>query len=186
MHFEQAGQDPPYVGMRSVRNDDAIAVSAAADESPYHRRMTAIRNLAAFAVLLVAFEAAAADNDCTPRVHDGWLRLPPMSMPMLAGFGRIDNACAMPATIIKASSPAFASVELHETRTVDGVSRMRAVPELRLPPHGAAVMKPGGLHLMLMRPRAALQAGSRVAVEFTLADGRTLLGEFEVRKLDAR
>ena len=107
-------------------------------------------------------------------------------MPMLAGFGRIDNDCATPATIVSAGSPAFGSVELHETRIVDGVSRMRAVPELRLPPHGAATMKPGGMHLMLMQPRAPLQAGSRVAVEFTLTDGRKLLGEFEVRKPDAR
>jgi hypothetical protein len=149
--------------------------------------MIAIRNLVAAVVLLSAFEASAAgDGDCVPHVHDGWLRLPPMSMPMLAGFGRIDNDCATPVTIVSVSSPAFGSVELHETSIVDGISRMRAVPELRLPPHGAAVMKPGGLHLMLMQPRAPLQAGSRVAVEFTLADGRKLPGEFEVRKPDAR
>jgi copper(I)-binding protein len=34
---------------------------------------------------------------------------------------------------------------------------------------------------MLMQPRAPLKAGSRVAIEFRLQDGRTLLGEFEVR-----
>jgi hypothetical protein len=148
--------------------------------------MNAFRRLLAAAALFAATNASAADIDCTPHVRDGWLRLPPMQMPMLAGFGRIDNDCTTPATIVSASSPAFGSVELHETRIVDGVSRMRAVPELRLPPHDAAVMKPGGLHLMLMQPRTPLQAGSRVAVEFTLADGRKLLGEFEVRKPDAR
>jgi copper(I)-binding protein len=148
--------------------------------------MHAIRSLLAAAALLVALNANAADRDCTPHVRDGWLRLPPMQMPMLAGFGRIENDCAMPATIVSAKSPAFGSVELHETRIVDGVSRMRAVPELRLAPHGAATMKPGAMHLMLMQPRAPLQAGSRVAVEFILADGRKVLGEFEVRKPDAR
>lgn len=148
--------------------------------------MHAIRTLLAFAVLLAATPAHAADGDCTPRVREAWLRLPPMQMPMLAGFGRIENTCAMPATIVSASSPSFGSVELHETRTVDGVSRMRSVPELRLPPDEAAVLKPGGLHLMLMQPRTALKAGSRVAVEFRLSDGRRVLGEFEVRKPDAR
>lgn len=148
--------------------------------------MHASRSLLAAAALFAAANASAADSDCTPRVRDGWLRLPPMSMPMLAGFGRIDNGCAAPATMVSASSPAFGSVELHETRIVDGVSRMRAVPELRLPPHGAATMKPGGLHLMLMRPRVPLQAGSRVVVEFTFADGRKVLGEFEARKPEAR
>ncbi|MEF9978192.1 MAG: copper chaperone PCu(A)C [Thermomonas sp.] len=133
-----------------------------------------------FAALLLPLSATA--RDCAPQVKDGWIRLLPGGMPMQAGFGRIDNRCAMPATIVSASSPAYASVELHESKVVDGVNRMRAVPELRIAPEGAAVLKPGGLHLMLMKPKAALKPGSRVAIEFTLKDGRKLLGEFEVRK----
>ncbi|MEO6264149.1 MAG: copper chaperone PCu(A)C [Luteimonas sp.] len=53
---------------------------------------------------------------------------------------------------------------------------------MRIAPDDAAVLKPGGLHLMLMRPTAPLKAGSRVVVEFELQDGRKLLGEFELRK----
>jgi copper(I)-binding protein len=71
---------------------------------------------------------------------------------------------------------------LHETRIVDGVSRMRTLPELRIVPDGAAVLKPGGMHLMLMQPHAPLKEGSRVVVEFTLKDGGVLRGELEVRK----
>lgn len=130
---------------------------------------------------LVASSSACA-RECAPSVRDGWVRMPPAAMPMMAGFGRIQNDCPAPMTIVGASSPAFASVELHETRVVDGISRMRAVPELRLAPDGTAVLKPGGMHLMLMQPRAPLKAGSKVAIEFELADGRKLLGEFEVRK----
>ncbi len=133
-----------------------------------------------FAVLL--FPLTAAARDCAPRVKDGWIRLLPGGMPMQAGFGRIENRCAMPATIVSASSPAYASVELHESKRVDGVHRMREVPELRIAPDGAAVLQPGGLHLMLIRPNATLKPGSRVAIEFTLKDGRKLLGEFELRK----
>lgn len=132
--------------------------------------------------LLVVLPLAACARDCTPRVSQGWIRLLPGGMPMQAGFGRIDNRCPMPATVVGARSAAYASVELHETRVVDGISRMRAVPELRIAPDGAAVLQPGGLHLMLMQPRAPLKPGSRVAVEFDLKDGRTVLGEFEVRK----
>lgn len=103
-------------------------------------------------------------------------------MPMMAGFGRIENRCPTPITITSARSAAFADSSLHETRFVGGMSRMREVSELRVAPDDAAVLKPGGLHLMLMQPRAPLKAGSKVAVEFVLSDGRTLLGEFEVRK----
>ena len=117
-----------------------------------------------------------------PRVREGWVRLTPGGMPMHAGFGRIENSCAAPVTIVAASSPSYGSVELHESRIVGGVSRMRAVPELRIRPEDAAVLKPGGLHLMLMQPKATLKPGSKVAIEFELANGGKLLGEFEVRK----
>ncbi|MES2858183.1 MAG: copper chaperone PCu(A)C [Pseudomonadota bacterium] len=125
---------------------------------------------------------SACARDCTPQVRGGWIRLQPGGMPMQAGFGRIDNRCPMPTTIVSASSPAYASVELHESRMVGGVSRMRAVPELRIAPGGAAVLQPGGLHLMLAQPRATLEPGSRVVIEFKLNDGRSVPGEFEARK----
>jgi copper(I)-binding protein len=139
---------------------------------------------------LLSLAACASDRNCAPQVRDGWVRMPPgpMSadaMSMMAGFGRIENRCPMPATIVSASSPAFGDTSLHETRIVDGISRRRPVPDLRIAPDDAAVLTPGGLHLMLMQPRAPLKAGSKVAVEFKLQDGRTLLGEFEVRGADA-
>lgn len=124
---------------------------------------------------------SACAGDCAPRVREGWVRLTPGGMSMHAGFGRIENFCGSPVRIISASSPAYGSVELHESRIVGGVSRMRAVPELRIAPDDSAVLKPGGLHLMLMEPRVQLKPGSRVAVEFGLANGGSLLGEFEVR-----
>ena len=134
------------------------------------------------ALLLLCLPLSACARDCAPQVKDGWIRLMPGGMPMQAGFGRIDNRCPMPATIVSASSPSYGSVELHESRMVGGVSRMRAVPELRIAPDDAAVLQPGGLHLMLMQPTSPLKAGSRVAIEFELKDGRKLFGEFEVRK----
>ena len=132
--------------------------------------------------LSLAFALPACARECAPQLRDGWIRLAPVKMPMMAGFGRIENRCPKPVTIMGVSSPAFGDVSLHETRVVDGVSRMRALPELRIAPEGAAVLKPGGMHLMLMQPHAALKEGSRVAVEFTLKDGGVLRGELEVRK----
>ena len=131
-------------------------------------------------LLFIAMPACA--RECAPQVREGWLRLPPGKMPMLAGFGRIENTCPTPVTIVGVSSPAFADTSLHETRIVDGVSRMRALPELRIAPGRAATLKPGGMHLMLMQPHAQLKPGSKVVVEFALKDGGTLRGEFEVRK----
>lgn len=141
-----------------------------------------MKRISALLFAALALSAAPAfAADCAPQVREAWIRLVPGGMPMQAGFGRIENPCPAPATVVAATSPAYGSVELHETRIVDGVSKMRAVPELRVAPDGAAVLKPGGLHLMLMRPHAPLKAGSKVAMEFELADGRKILGEFDVR-----
>ena len=139
-------------------------------------------------VLLLAALATPAcarqPSICAPQVREGWVRLTPNDMPMHAGFGRIDNRCTRPATIVSASSPSYGEVELHETRMVDGVSRMRGLRELRIAPDKAAVLQPGGLHLMLIRPRSKLKAGGKVAIAFKLADGRTIHGEFAVRGFD--
>lgn len=138
--------------------------------------------LATCLLAVVACLSPVHARECSAKVKEGWVRLPPVSMPMMAGFGRIENPCAAPVTIVGASSPAFGDVSLHETRVVEGVSRMRHLPELRIAPDGTAALKPGGLHLMLMQPRAPLKEGSKVVIEFALKDGGVLRGEFMVRK----
>ena len=118
---------------------------------------------------------------CAPVVRDGWIRLVPGGMPMHAGFGRIENACKAAATITGAKSASYASVELHETKLVDGVSRMRAVPALPIAAGASAEFKPGGLHMMLMDPTSPLKGGETVTIDFKLQDGRVLRGVFAVR-----
>ncbi|HZW19505.1 MAG TPA: copper chaperone PCu(A)C [Luteimonas sp.] len=150
--------------------------------------MSTLRILLACLLASAGTVAAAAPppaEGCRPQVREGWVRLGPAGMPMMAGFGRIENTCATPVAITGASSAAFGSVELHETRLVDGVNRMRHLSELRIAPGDSAVLKPGGMHLMLMQPHAQLKAGSRVVVSFELSGGGELLGEFEVRKPNA-
>ncbi|NUO77311.1 MAG: copper chaperone PCu(A)C [Lysobacter sp.] len=148
------------------------------------RYRTAVHVLAPLLVLATALAAAPAAQarGCTARIVEGWVRLPPAQMPMMAGFGRIENRCPSPITIVGVSSPAFGDTSLHETRIVDGISRMRALPELRIAPDGNATLKPGGMHLMLMQPHAPLKPGSKVVVEFKLKDGGVLRGELEARK----
>ena len=73
--------------------------------------------------------------------------------------------------VVAVRSPRFGEVSLHETRTVDGVSRMRELERLPIAPGAEAVLRPGGLHLMLMQPDAALVEGERVPLVLELEDG---------------
>ena len=129
---------------------------------------------------LVSGSALAGDSTCV-RVSEGWIRFPAMAH-MAGGFGRIDNACKADVAVVSVRSAAFAEVSLHETTQVDGVSRMREVERLPLAAGKGAELKPGGLHLMLMGGKAALQEGQRVPLLLGLSDGSEVRGELVVRK----
>lgn len=143
-----------------------------------NRRTGTIR----LSALLIACIGSANAAECVPVVKAAWVRLPPVAMPMMAGFGRIENPCKAPVSIVGAESLAFDDVSLHETREENGVSRMREVVALPIAPGKAAELKPGGLHLMLHGPYQPLAAGEKVVITLKLADGRSLPAQFEVRK----
>ncbi len=145
--------------------------------------MTASTMRATAAAVLLLVAGATHAGDCLPQVHDGWIRLAPagMAMPMLSGFGRIDNRCPDSVVVTGVHSLAFGDISLHRTSIVDGISRMRPVPVLPIAANDAATLQPGGLHLMLMQPVSPLKAGGQVQVFFRLQDGREVRGEFVVR-----
>lgn len=135
-----------------------------------------------FVLCALATSAPAAEQGCVT-VEQGWARMPPNpTMPMTAGYGVIRNGCATAVTIIGARSASFGDVSLHETRIVDGVSRMRAVERLPLAPGERAVLKPGGLHLMLMDGRRVLEEGQPVWLQVQLEGGTEVSTALIVRK----
>lgn len=150
-----------------------------------------IRPILAALPLLLSLHAVAAPppgggggtaSAACVTVADGWIRMPPAPRPMLAGFGRIANACKDAQAVVAVRSPRFGEVSLHETRVVDGVSRMREIERLPLAPGAEAVLQPGGLHLMLMQPDRALAEGEQVALVLVLADGREMPAQLTVRR----
>jgi copper(I)-binding protein len=135
------------------------------------------------AVAAVAAPASApADKAGCLVLREGWIRLPPAPRPMLAGFGRIANGCGEEQVVAAVRSPRFGDVSLHETQLVDGVSRMRELERLPVAAGGEAVLRPGGMHLMLMQPDAVLAEGERVPLVLVLEDGREVPVELQVRK----
>ena len=140
------------------------------------------RFLASLVVLLAAVPFGASAGQCAPVLKDGWVRLGPAAMPMMAGFGRIENPCPRPVAVVSARSATFGEVSIHESRVVDGVNRMRELSELPIAAKSSVTLAPGGLHLMLMHPAAALKEGDKVVMTFKLKDGREISGELLARK----
>lgn len=129
---------------------------------------------------LCAGAASAAEPACVV-LEQGWVRLPPVQMPMAAGYGVIHNRCQKAVTVVAAGSKAFGEVSLHETTLVNGVSRMREVERLPIAAGAKVELKPGGLHLMLMQPEVELTAGRELPLRLSLEDGRKVDGVLQVR-----
>jgi len=58
---------------------------------------------------------------------------------------------------------------------------MNPVPALAIPAGGKVSLAPGGLHLMLIRPRRAFRAGDTIRVTLKLDDGSTLAARLPVK-----
>ncbi len=133
-------------------------------------------------LLLCAGAATAAPSSCVT-VEQGWVRLPPSPvMAMTAGYGVIHNGCRAPVVVLGASSTRFGDVSLHETTTVEGVSRMRAIERLPLAAGARAELKPGGLHLMLMEGTEPLAEGQQVPLRLQLEGGDEVAATLVVHK----
>lgn len=69
--------------------------------------------------------------------------------------------------LISIATPAAAMASLHETRDENGTTSMAPVSALDLPAGATVVLKPGGLHIMLMQLRAPLKQGTTIRLDFT-------------------
>lgn len=67
-------------------------------------------------------------------------------------------------------SDCFAQSELHASVLDNGVSEMQAVATIPIAAQSSLSLRPGGLHLMLMRARSDVAAGTRC--EFTVIYGQ--------------
>ena len=65
------------------------------------------------------------------------------------GYFSIKNYGSEPLAIIGASASQVRTIELHETTTIDGVSRMRRLKRVAVAPGEEVHFQPGGKHLML-------------------------------------
>ncbi len=122
-------------------------------------------------------QAPAADV----AVSQAWIRPAPPTAPVRAGYAVLQNHGTTEVVIDAAYSEAFGAIEIHEMHDVDGVMRMRRVPRLVLDAGGAAHLKPGGLHLMLFRPAAALGEGDTATIVFRHEGKDVAQGQFTVR-----
>jgi copper(I)-binding protein len=127
-----------------------------------------VRVLAVVLVVAVAGACTTAGASTAPSagavtVTDAWARATAVLDRPGGAYLVIRNPTAQADALIGASSPAAASVEVHETtRDSGGMMGMHAIPRLEIPAGGTVALEPGGFHLMLMGLAKPLAVGDTI------------------------
>jgi copper(I)-binding protein len=83
--------------------------------------------------------------------------------------------------LVGLASPRAERIELHETRTDNGVSRMIRIPAAGFDDSGRIEFAPGGRHAMAFGLDPALKPGDTIPLTFAFDQGPKLAVEAEVR-----
>lgn len=128
--------------------------------------------LLATAVALAAAGAALAHEYAAGalRIDHPWTRPTAAGAPAAAGYMDIANTGKVADRLVSASTPHAARVEIHQSSMEGGMMRMKALPDgVEIPAGGKVSLAPGGLHLMLFGPKAAVKEGERIPLTLTFA-----------------
>lgn len=117
-------------------------------------------------------------------VSDAWIPQAPPGAAMLAGYLTIKNDSDAPVSILAAESDRFRTVSVHQTVIENGVARMRELHSLEIAPGKEVKFAPGGMHLMLMQPRKAVEPGDHIEITLLFSDGTRVPAIFDVQAAD--
>jgi copper(I)-binding protein len=113
------------------------------------------------AVLLCAIALGAiSPAQAQVRVVDPWVRSTVAGQTVAGAFMKLESPVAE--SLVGASSPAAARVELHRTIMEGTMAKMRPVGRIDLAPGKPVELKPGGYHMMLVDIAKPLAKGDRV------------------------
>ena len=108
--------------------------------------------LIAAAVVALGLGAAAgieASAATGVSVEHAWARASPRGAPNGAAYVTLVNNGSESNRLVGASSPVAINIQIHEEKTENGISRMRQLDGIDLPPGSTIMLKPSGIHLML-------------------------------------
>lgn len=131
-----------------------------------------LKTLIALVLGLSALSASADGVDV--QIKDPWVLAAPPNVKTLAAYMEIKNNGGKPRILTRVSSPAFDQVGIHRSVMHENMAHMEHLKELTIPPHASAVLKPGGLHFMLMNAKKPLQIGDPVPMILTFRDGEKI------------
>lgn len=137
-----------------------------------------MRNLALIFILTSA--ALPLQAEWAIDVHDPWIRHIPGGRPM-AGYFTVSNRGDTERRLVGVVSADFGAVHMHESVDNDGTASMRPVDHVVVPAGGRVELRPGGYHLMLMKPQRELNVGDKVPMTLEFEDGGSQSAVFTIK-----
>lgn len=115
---------------------------------------------------------------------DGWVKA--VEDGMTGSFGTLTNTTDAPINLVGGSSPAAATVELHEVVTNDAGAMVMQAKEggFTIEPGADLVLAPGANHVMLMMLQQPLLNGESVEVTLADADGNEYTTTLPIRAFE--
>ena len=110
------------------------------------------------AIVLLASFVASAHAQVT--VKEAWVRATAPQQKVASAYLQLTSAAD--ARLVEARSSVAGAVEMHESRTENGMMKMRPIASVALPAGKTVEFKPGGYHFMLMDLKGPIKEGQSV------------------------
>lgn len=136
------------------------------------------RLLLLHALLLFASQLFASDIV----IKEAWVREPPPAAKTMGGFMVLTNLGTTERQLVAATAPHFETIMIHRTVIKGDIASMIHLQQLLIPAGGRIEFKPGGYHLMLLRPEQNFTDGDQIDITLTFSDGETVQHPFQVLK----
>ncbi|MFC4275979.1 copper chaperone PCu(A)C [Achromobacter aloeverae] len=146
-----------------------------------------LRKFALAAMLALAAQGAAHAHDFKAgaiEIDDLWMRATAPGQTVGGGYMEIENNGKEADRLVSVKSPIADSVEMHETRTENGVSSMRPTGPVTVAPGAEVKFMPGGYHLMFLKLKQPLKQNDEVPATLVFEHAGAVDVKFKVQAIN--
>ena len=129
--------------------------------------------------------AALAQTQPTIAVTGAWARATPGGAKTGAAYVTVTDSGTSDDTLVGAATPVAAEAQLHTMTEENGVMKMRPLAAIAVKPGSPVVLKPGGMHIMLMGLKQPLTEGQTFPLTLKFAKAGTVETTVKVAKAGA-
>ncbi|MGI9402356.1 MAG: copper chaperone PCu(A)C [Rhizobiaceae bacterium] len=139
-------------------------------------------------ILTLAILVQANAEDAAMKMHgdlmieQAWIRAAPSGAPVAGGYLKITNKGQSADKLVSVSAEFAGMSEVHEMAMEGDVMKMRPIDGLPIGPGETVELKPGGFHLMFMKPNTEIKDGDSHMVVLVFENAGSLELEMPVKK----